>query len=126
MKGNTINEFIGDLLSMGGPEKEFIFRSKKYFLETTFNNKENIKELVIFECCDKANPYIGENNKLEFVDEDKLEFICDIGKVKEVVKELRKVHPYEEPAIDIVPLIDVDFSSLFIVIVPVSLILSLT
>ena len=58
MKGNTINEFIGDLLSMGGPEKEFIFRSKKYFLETTFNNKENIKELVIFECCDKANPYI--------------------------------------------------------------------
>ena len=57
---------------------------------------------------DKANPYIGESNKLEFVDEDKLEFICDIEKVKEVVKELRKVHPYEEPAIDIVPLIDIE------------------
>ena len=55
---------------------------------------------------DEANPYIGENNKLEFVDEDKLEFICDIGKAKEVIKELRRVHPYEEPAIDIVPLID--------------------
>ncbi len=57
---------------------------------------------------DKANPYIGESNKLEFVDEDKLEFICDIEKVKEVVKKLRKVHPYEEPAIDIVPLIDIE------------------
>jgi hypothetical protein len=28
--------------------------------------------------------------------------------VKDVLKELRKVHPYEEPAIDIIPLIDED------------------
>ena len=55
---------------------------------------------------DNAKPYIGENNKLEFVDEDKLEFICDIKNTKHVISELRKVHPYEEPAIDIVPLID--------------------
>lgn len=55
---------------------------------------------------DDANPYIGEKNKLEYVQEEKLEVICDISKVKEVVRELRKVHPYEEPAIDIVPLID--------------------
>ena len=55
---------------------------------------------------DKANPYIGESNKLEFVDEDKLEFICDVQKAKHVISELKKVHPYEEPAIDIVPLID--------------------
>lgn len=53
-----------------------------------------------------ANPYIGENNKLEFVEENKLEFICDIKNAKYVISELRKVHPYEEPAIDIVPLID--------------------
>lgn len=55
---------------------------------------------------DSANPYIGEQNKLEFVEEEKLEVICDVEKVKEVISELRKVHPYEEPAIDIVPLID--------------------
>ncbi len=54
---------------------------------------------------DKANPHIGKNNKLEFVDEEKLEFICDVEKVKKVVSALRKVHPYEEPAIDIVPLL---------------------
>ena len=55
---------------------------------------------------DDANPYIGEKNKLEFVEEEKLEVVCDIDKVKDVLKELRRVHPYEEPAIDIVPLID--------------------
>ena len=55
---------------------------------------------------DDANPYYGTKGNLEFVDEDKLEFICDIDKAKAVIKELRRVHPYEEPAIDIVPLID--------------------
>lgn len=53
-----------------------------------------------------ANPYIGEKDKLEFVEEEKLEVICDIDIVKKVLKRLREVHPYEEPAIDIIPLID--------------------
>ena len=55
---------------------------------------------------DNANPYIGENNKLEFVEEEKLEFVCDINQVSKVLSKLREAHPYEEPAIDIVPLID--------------------
>ena len=55
---------------------------------------------------DNANPYIGEKNKLEFVDEEKLEVVCNINIVKNVLKKLREVHPYEEPAIDIIPLID--------------------
>lgn len=53
-----------------------------------------------------ANPYIGENNKLEYIEEEKIEVVCNIENVKNVIKELRKVHPYEEPAIDIIPLID--------------------
>ncbi len=55
---------------------------------------------------DNANPYIGENNKLEFVEEEKLEFVCICSLVKKVLAELREVHPYEEPAIDIVPLLE--------------------
>lgn len=55
---------------------------------------------------DKANPFIGENNKMEFVEEEKLEVVCDVNKVKNVISKLREVHPYEEPAIDIIPLID--------------------
>lgn len=59
-----------------------------------------------FKPLDNANPYIGENNKLEFVEEKKLEARCDINIAKRVLKRLREVHPYEEPAIDIIPLID--------------------
>ena len=67
-----------------------------------------IKTLGTFMPNDNANPYIGEKNKLEVVQEDKLEVVCEIQKAKYVISELRKVHPYEEPAIDIVPLIDED------------------
>lgn len=57
---------------------------------------------------DEANPYIGENNKLEFVEEEKLEVVCDVAIVKQVISRLREIHPYEEPAISIVPLLDED------------------
>lgn len=55
-----------------------------------------------------ANPYIGEKSKLEYVEEEKVEVVCDFKNVKKVIKELRKVHPYEEPAIDIILLMDED------------------
>ena len=53
-----------------------------------------------------AKPFIGSNNNIEYVDEFRLEVICDIDKVKNVLTKLREVHPYEEPAIDIIPLLD--------------------
>lgn len=54
----------------------------------------------------EANPYIGEKNKMEFVEEEKLEVICDVENVKNVISKLREVHPYEEPSISIIPLLD--------------------
>lgn len=66
----------------------------------------SVKSVGTFRPSDKAHPYIGSSQKLEFVEEEKLEFICDVDKVKAVLKALRQAHPYEEPAIDIVPLID--------------------
>ena len=71
----------------------------------------SVKSIGTFIPNENANPYIGENNKLEYVEEDKIEVICDVDKVKKVISELRKVHPYEEPAIDIVPLLnETDFN----------------
>lgn len=55
---------------------------------------------------DNANPYIGTNNKLSIEKELRFEVICDISRVENVLFELRKVHPYEEPAIDIIPLLN--------------------
>ena len=60
MKGNTIGEFIDDLLMMGGPEKEFVFRKKYYFLETTLDQSNNCYTLCIDEY-DNSNP---ENKSL--------------------------------------------------------------
>ena len=64
------------------------------------------KSIGTFMPNDNANPYIGKKNKLEFVEEEKLEFVCDMDQVRKVISKLREVHPYEEPAIDIMPLID--------------------
>lgn len=64
------------------------------------------KSLGTFKPNDNANPFIGKKNNLEYVEEEILEFVCDVDKVKNVLLELRKAHPYEEPAIDIYPLID--------------------
>ena len=66
----------------------------------------SIKSVGTFLPNELANPYIGHKHKLEFVEEEKLEVICNIENVKQVITSLREVHPYEEPAIDIIPLID--------------------
>ena len=66
------------------------------------------KVIGTFRPNEKANPYIVGKNKLEYIDEEKLEVVCDVKKVKNVISVLRKVHPYEEPAIDIIPLLDED------------------
>jgi hypothetical protein len=55
---------------------------------------------------DKANPTIGEHGKSEIVEEEIVEVACDKAITKEVIAKLRAAHPYEEPVIDIYPLIE--------------------
>lgn len=57
---------------------------------------------------EKAKPYIGKANQIEEVDEERIEFICQKDKAKEVIKAIKKVHPYEEVALDIYPIITED------------------
>lgn len=69
------------------------------------------KSIGTFLPSENANPYIGKKNQLEFVEEEKLEMVCPVSNVKAVLCSLRKIHPYEEPAIDIIPLLEEeDFS----------------
>lgn len=51
-----------------------------------------------------THPFIGEPGKLEEVEEVKLGTIVPQGILNKVIKALIKVHPYEEPAYDIMPL----------------------
>lgn len=53
-----------------------------------------------------AHPTIGEVGKFEEVEEERVEMICPREKAKEVITAMEKVHPYEEVAFDIYPLLD--------------------
>ena len=55
MKGNTLAEFMNDLLSMGGPEKEFVFRDRFFFLESVYLENGAVLELYLDEY-DNRNP----------------------------------------------------------------------
>ena len=54
-----------------------------------------------------AQPTIGEINKPEEVEEEIMKMLCHINKVKTVIIVLKEIHPYEEPAIDIFPRLEV-------------------
>ncbi|HOF02003.1 MAG TPA: NGG1p interacting factor NIF3 [Spirochaetota bacterium] len=50
-------------------------------------------------------PYIGNTGEIEKVDEYRIELICKKKYLKKVIKELKKVHPYEEPAFSVFKII---------------------
>jgi hypothetical protein len=53
-----------------------------------------------------AHPAIGSVGKLEQVAESRIETPVLRERVRDVIAAVRKVHPYEEPVIDIYPLLD--------------------
>lgn len=52
-----------------------------------------------------ANPTVGECGKLVRADEARLEMVCERRALPLVIETLKQLHPYEEPAYDIVELI---------------------
>ena len=52
-----------------------------------------------------AKPAIGKVGKLEEVVEERVETVCYKKDLNKVIKAINKVHPYEEIAMDIYPLI---------------------
>lgn len=48
-----------------------------------------------------SHPFIGEEDKLSKVEEEKLEFIACEKDLSALCKEIEKVHPYEEVALDV-------------------------
>ncbi len=52
-----------------------------------------------------SEPFLGVTNKIETVAEYKVEMVCEESLIKDVVKELIKTHPYQEPAYEIYQII---------------------
>ena len=59
-----------------------------------------------FRAKEGAKPHIGTIGKLEEVIEERIETICPKGNAKKAVEEIKKAHPYEEPSIDVYPLLN--------------------
>lgn len=53
---------------------------------------------------ESTHPRVGRKGHLEQVDEVRVEMVAPTARLPEVIAALRRVHPYEEPAIDVYPL----------------------
>ena len=56
-----------------------------------------------------SSPYIGEENTVSSEPELKVEVTCLREKVEITVEAIKKIHPYEEPVINVIPLYRTSF-----------------
>ena len=52
-----------------------------------------------------SDPFIGTPGKIETAEECRLEFAVAEKDLAAAVRAIRDVHPYEEPAIDVIPMV---------------------
>ena len=60
-----------------------------------------------FRALDGADPFFGAVGEIERVKEFKVEIVCSDSVVTSVIQALKQAHPYEEPAYDVISLLDV-------------------
>lgn len=53
-----------------------------------------------------SQPYIGQQGQVEVVDEYRIEMVCSASCIKAAVAALKQAHPYEEPAYDVIQVLD--------------------
>lgn len=63
-----------------------------------------------FKAHEGTNPYIGTIDKREYVKETKIETIVPIEKLEHIINEVERVHPYEEVAMEAIPLKQPEFN----------------
>ena len=51
----------------------------------------------------KANPFVGEKGKLNLISELRLEMRVEKGRLHRLFHLIKKIHPYEEPAVEVFP-----------------------
>lgn len=67
----------------------------------------SVKGMGRFRPLKGAKPFIGKRGKIEETTEERIETICTKAKLQQVLRAVKKAHPYEEPAIDVYPLANV-------------------
>jgi hypothetical protein len=64
-----------------------------------------VKGIGRFKPGEKAHPFVGEIGKLDEVEEERIEVTCEKNMAAKIIKVIRDNHPYEEPVIDVYPLL---------------------
>ena len=65
----------------------------------------SLKGVSRFKSGDGAHPAIGKPGEFTRVDEERIEVACDKQQVNDIIKVIKKAHPYEEVVIDIYPML---------------------
>lgn len=123
------SDYLASLLNLNDIKPLSITENKKYYKLVVFvpeNSIDSVREAIslagaghignyshctfqskgvgTFKPLQEADPYIGEIDKLETVNEYKLETIVPANKLRSVLDAMLKTHPYEETAYDVIPL----------------------
>ena len=54
---------------------------------------------------DGSKPYLGQHNQISQEKELKVEVVCKIDNLEKTISAIKNIHPYEEPVINIIPLL---------------------
>lgn len=123
---NGLNDYLINKLDVKNISILKTTKSKNYHKLVTFVPKAKLKELKTalyakgagkyknysssgfyhegkgnFKALAASDPYLGEKGSLTELEEYRFETIVSDDKIEQVIKELLKVHPYEEPAWDL-------------------------
>jgi hypothetical protein len=91
---DTLRKAIGE--AGGGKLGDYSFCSFSYTGKARFLPNRN------------ADPAIGDPGRLEVVEEERIEVVCDEADMKAVVHAIHKAHPYEDPVIAAYALLDLN------------------
>lgn len=69
------------------------------------HNSFSVKGVGRFKPILGANPFIGKVGKFEEVTEERIETVCYKKDLQKIIGAIKKVHPYEEVALDVYPLL---------------------
>lgn len=67
-----------------------------------------IKGMGQFRPLKGSQPYLGQANQLEVVEEYRVEMVLERKFLKAVIKALKGSHPYEEPAFEVFEMVEID------------------
>ena len=91
-------------LNDAGPVKEALFDVGAGCIGNYEKCSFEVRGVGQFKPLQGAKPTIGKVDQIEQVDELRVEMICEDHLLSRAISELKKSHPYEEPAIDILEL----------------------